>query len=285
MTYRRSWFADVGAATAPRTLEEYRKIGAALKQRGRPIGQTLGHTVNDAPSWSYPITWSFGGAETDQTGKRVVLDSANTIAAVKWMVAFWKDACDEGGLAWDDTTNNRAFHANEIGATLNGASIYIMAKRKAEIRDEQGNPLWHDIGHFRIPDGPMGPTPSYHPTYSQTVMRSSKSQAAAKELLKWLHAKDQFGRWLEIEGGYAIGATAHWEDHPMWGTVDEAMRPFKTAARASRMLGYAGPSSAKATQAYTKYILTDMYAKAVQGMPAADAVHWAADELKKIYET
>jgi hypothetical protein len=39
------------------------------------------------------------------------------------MVAFWKDACDEGVLAWDDTNNNRAFHANEISATLNGASI------------------------------------------------------------------------------------------------------------------------------------------------------------------
>ena len=35
------------------------------------------------------------------------------------MTAFWKEACDEGGLAWDDTTNNRAFHSGEIAATLN----------------------------------------------------------------------------------------------------------------------------------------------------------------------
>jgi hypothetical protein len=28
---------------------------------------------------------------------------------VKFMVAFWKDAHDEGGLAWDDSNNNRAF--------------------------------------------------------------------------------------------------------------------------------------------------------------------------------
>jgi multiple sugar transport system substrate-binding protein len=41
------------------------------------------------------------------------------------MQAFWKEACDEGGLAWDDTNNNRAFHAGEISATLNGASIYL----------------------------------------------------------------------------------------------------------------------------------------------------------------
>ena len=33
----------------------------------------------------------------------------------------------------------------------------------------------------------------------------------------------------------------------------------------------------------TKYIIIDMYAKAVQGMPAEDAVKWAEGELKKIY--
>jgi multiple sugar transport system substrate-binding protein len=33
----------------------------------------------------------------------------------------------------------------------------------------------------------------------------------------------------------------------------------------------------------TKYIITDMYTKAVQGMPADDAVKWAHGELVKIY--
>jgi len=45
-----------------------------------------------------------------------------------------------------------------------------------------------------------------------------------------------------------------------------------------------GPAEAKATEVYTKYVITDMYAKAAQGMSAADAVKWAEGELKKIYE-
>jgi len=44
-----------------------------------------------------------------------------------------------------------------------------------------------------------------------------------------------------------------------------------------------GPSNRKAAEVLTKYILTDMYAKAVQGMPAADAVKAAHAELVKIY--
>jgi multiple sugar transport system substrate-binding protein len=33
----------------------------------------------------------------------------------------------------------------------------------------------------------------------------------------------------------------------------------------------------------TKYIIVDMYAKAIQGASAEDAVKWAESELKKIY--
>ena len=28
---------------------------------------------------------------------------------MKFAVALWKETMDEGGLAWDDTSNNRAF--------------------------------------------------------------------------------------------------------------------------------------------------------------------------------
>jgi multiple sugar transport system substrate-binding protein len=31
-------------------------------------------------------------------------------------------------------------------------------------------------------------------------------------------------------------------------------------------------------------VITDMYAKAVQGMPPEDAVRWAEGELKRVYE-
>jgi multiple sugar transport system substrate-binding protein len=61
------------------------------------------------------------------------------------------------------------------------------------------------------------------------------------------------------------------------------MKIYRQAAAASRMIGYAGPPSAKATEAYSKYIVVDMYAKACQGMKAEDSVKWAAAELGKIY--
>jgi multiple sugar transport system substrate-binding protein len=152
------------------------------------------------------------------------------------------------------------------------------------VKTETGEPMWTDISHFAIPDGPGGRTPPYTVAFSHALMKYSKHQQAAREFLKWLHGKEQFGKWFEIESGYAVGAVTSWENHPMWERLDDALKPFRTSSRGTRMLGHAGPPTAKATEAYSKYIMTDMYAKAAQGTPPADAVRWAEAELKKIYE-
>src|SRR5438128_11696833 len=118
--------------------------------------------------------WGFGGMEFDRTGKKVALDGKATVESIKFMQAFWKDACDEGGFAWDDTNNNRAFLSGEISATLNGASIYIAAKRGQEkIKDDKGEPMVRDIDHFAIPAGPAG-TWGYDIPFSAKVMTYSK---------------------------------------------------------------------------------------------------------------
>jgi multiple sugar transport system substrate-binding protein len=285
VAYRRSWLKDVGATEYPKTWDEARKVFALLKKKGRPYGQTLGHTFGDAPTFAYPLLWNFGGAETDASGKKVVINSKGTVESVKFMQAFWKEACDEGGLAWDDTNNNRAFHAGELSATLNGASIYIVAKRQKEkIKDEKGEPMYLDIEHAGLlPAGPAGQFPLYFST-GHGIMKYSKNPKLAKDLLAWLHKKENFEKWFQVNEGYSVASTTSWENHPMWGKIDKPLQVFRTAARKTRIFGHAGPSSGKATEAFSKYIVVDMYAKAVQGMKAEDAVKWAEGELKKVYE-
>jgi multiple sugar transport system substrate-binding protein len=284
VAYRKSWLKEVGASQFPKTWDEARKVFSALKKKGRPYGQTLGHTFGDAPTFTYPVLWEFGGAETDKSGKKVVLNSKGAVESVKFIQAFWKDCCDEGGLAWDDTNNNRAFHAGELSATLNGASIYIVAKRqKDKIKDDKGEPMWTDIDHSPLPAGPSGAYLLFL-NHSHAIMKYSKNQKLAKEFLRWLHKTENYGKWFATQEGYSVGGTKKWENDPMWGKLDEPLKMFRTAARTTRLFGYAGPSTAKATEVFSKYIITDMYAKAVQGMSAEDAVKWADTELKKIYE-
>ncbi len=286
VAYRRSWHNEIGQKGFPKTWDEWREVGKKLKAKGKPVGQALGHSFGDPPTFAYPFLWDFGGAEVDQSGKKVVINSKGTLESVKFLQAFWKDACDEGGAAWDDTNNNRAFHAGEISSTLNGASIYIVAKRQKEkLKDEKGEPLFQDIEHAALmPKGPAGQFALYG-AFQHSVMKYSKNQKLAKDFLKWLHQDANYSKWFEVNEGYSVGATKKWEDHPMWAKVDKPLQVFRQAARQTRMLGYPGPATAKATESYTKYIIVDMYAKAVTGTKAEDAVKWAETELKKIYES
>jgi multiple sugar transport system substrate-binding protein len=198
------------------------------------------------------------------------------------MVGFWKDAHDEGGLAWDDSSNNRAFLSGTCAATNNGASIYIESLRKPDAyKTETGSPLKEDIRHAPLPKGPGGQF-SFHVPFSNMVMGYSKNQKPAKDFIRWISSTEVYDQWFTSQKGFSVGATKNWEKHKLWDD-DPVMLPFRSAARTGRFAGYAGPSGRKAAEVVTKYIVIDMYAKAVQGMPAEDAVKAAHDELVKIY--
>src|SRR5437868_7050795 len=190
IAYRKSWFDEIGYSKFPETWQEYHDAGKKLKAKGRPLGQTLGHTFGDAPTFSYPYLWSWGGKEVEKDGNTVVLDTRAAVDSVKFMTSFWKDAHDEGGLAWDDTSNNRAFLSGTISSTLNGASIYLLAKMKADqYQTEKGTPMKDDILHAPLPKGPAGQF-GYHLPMSNMLMGYSKNQAAAKQFLRWITSKE-----------------------------------------------------------------------------------------------
>jgi multiple sugar transport system substrate-binding protein len=282
IVYRKSWLAEQGANSFPATWEEYRALGKKLKAAGHPAGQTLGHTFGDAPTFTYPYLWSWGGKEVEADGKTVVLNSKDAVDSVKFMADFWKEALDEGGLAWDDTNNNRAFLSGTICATLNGASIYLLAKSKPDTYlDEKGKPMFEDMAHSPLPKGRAGQF-GYHLPMTNMLMGYSKNQKAAKDFLRWITSKEVYGRWFNSQQGYSVGATTMWEEDPLW-KKDPVMLPFRSAARAGRFPGYAGPADRKAAEGLSKYLITDMYAKAVQGTSAEEAVKWADAEFKSIH--
>jgi multiple sugar transport system substrate-binding protein len=282
VAYRTSWLEEVGHKEFPKTWDAMRDAGKKLKAKGRPIGQTAGHTFGDAPGWWYPFLWSFGGKEVEADAKTVVLNSKETVESIKFAVTFWKECCDEGALAWDDTNNNRAFLSGTISATNNGASIYIEAKKKPDTYlTEKGTPMFKDIQHAYIPGGPGGKY-NYPGPFTDMLMGYSKNTAAAKEFLKWAHSKAAYDPWFVSQQGYTCGATKAWATHKVW-EADPVLKPFHDLPASGRLAGYAGPPNRQSAEAITKYIVVDMYAKAIQGMAADEAAKWAHGELKKIY--
>jgi multiple sugar transport system substrate-binding protein len=275
-TYRTDWFKEVGHDKFPDTWQEYREVGKKLKAKGHPIGQSLGHSLGDPPIFCYSLLWAFGAKEVEADGKTVALDSKETLEAVEFGVGFWKDACDETGLAWDDANNNRAYLAEQISCTFNGASIWVEAKKNFPHLVKVTN-------HAYFPAGPHGR--SFPPvTWENAIMGYSKNKEAAKEFIKYLMEYKNYAEWLRAGQGFSTAPTRNFAQDKLWGELDPQVEPFKDIVKYGRHYGYGGPASRKAAEAWSKYIIVDMFAKAVQGTPARDAIKWATGELKKVYE-
>jgi multiple sugar transport system substrate-binding protein len=274
VTYREDWLKEAGFEY-PKTWDDFRKVGRALKAKGKPFGQAFGHSINDPNNWCYPLVWMWGGMEVRPDGRTVVLDSKNTVEAVKFNNVLWKEVFDEGGLAWDDSNNNRAFLSQEISLTGNAPSIYVAAKQKFA-------DVYKGTNHGHYPPGPAGRF-YWLPCWSSCVMKQSKNQQLAKDFIRFYMDRPQFERYFETMDTFGIAPTRAYTDHPLW-KKDPKTAVFPETLQYARQVGHAGPPGRKATEVLSKYIIVDMFAKSIQGMKPEDAVTWAAGELKKIYE-
>jgi multiple sugar transport system substrate-binding protein len=279
VAYRKDIFAQIGVTKVPETMEEYLEVGAKLKDEGWPVGQSLGHTFGDAPGFSYPLLWSFGGQEVDETGK-VAINSAATLQACEFLREFWNKACDTSGLSWDDSSNNRAFFAETIGATLNGASIYFVARYNPE-KAPKG--LADKIGHFLLPKGPAGQYSTILP-FTHAIANYSKQKDAAKDFIRFLMQKETYENYILVQKGYGLGATPDWENHPFW-QEDPAVEPYRLNAKNGRNFGWPGPYGRKAAEVQAKYIIVDLFARVAKGDAPKASIAQAETELKQVYES
>jgi multiple sugar transport system substrate-binding protein len=274
--YRESWLREIGYYKFPDTWAEFLDMARKLKAKGRPVGQAFGHSENDPNNYCYALMWCFGGMEVEKDGKTVVLDKKGTLEAIKYNTVLWKEGLDESGLSWDDTTNNRAFLAGTLSVTGNSPSIYFVAREKFP-------EIYNDMNHAPMPKGPAGRFYQL-PTLSSAVMKYGKNQKLAKEFIRFYMAKSQYEKWFDVMDTFAVPPTKAWYDSPVW-VRDRKNIVFRDVIKDSLWTGYAGPPSRRASEALAKYIIVDMFAKAIQGTSPEEALNWATAELKKIYST
>ena len=55
VAYRRSWHNEIGVKEFPKTWDEWREVGKKLKAKGKPVGQALGHSFGDPPTFCLPV--------------------------------------------------------------------------------------------------------------------------------------------------------------------------------------------------------------------------------------
>jgi multiple sugar transport system substrate-binding protein len=280
--YRKDYFAQAGV-TAPQTWDDLRALVPKLAAIGKPVGQTFAQTFGDAPTFFYPLLWAHGGKEVEQDGKTVAINSPETITAVKFAKAMWDEGLDKRAASWDDSGNNTAFLADEISATLNGASIFFVG---AGLDGKTTPKPWADsMDHFLPPKGPNGQF-AWFLDFSHAIPTyvKGKDLDASKEFLRYVYDPKQFDPWFELQKGYSLGPGDRLAQSPLWSQWPKPLLPFQTAGKIARALGFAGQPTPQTNEVFAKYVIVNMFARAaVQGMTPEDSVKQAEAEMKQIY--
>src|SRR2546425_8439874 len=175
-------------------------------------------------------------------------------------------------LSWDDASNNRFILSGKGSWIHNPISPYNAAlKEKMPIAD--------DINHHTSPAGPAG-IHSAVPILGLGVWKFSKNIDVAKEFIQFLFRKENYDAWIVASNAFNHPPLRHFADHPIWARNPKfAMLPKE--AEYAHPRGWPAKPSEAAQRIDEAFVLPDMTAKAVNGMPTKRAMDWAQDQVAR----
>ena len=278
VNYRTSMLKQAGFEEFPKDLPGFLKVCQKFKELGKPPGFALGHATGDANGWTQWCLWAHGGKVVDEHDN-VVLDSPETRAALEYAKQLYATFI-EGVLSWLDPSNNKAFLAEQIGLTLNGISIYTVAKNSP---DPTVRAIAADMNHANLPIGPVGFHTEDQLVLNVYVYHYTKYPKAAKEFLRFMWEKPQVDLWEMRSNGYVTAPLPGLNDNPVW-TADPKVTPFRDVLQYALPNGYAGSLGAASAAVMGDFVVVDMFAEACTGRQSvAEAAKRAAERAKRFY--
>ncbi len=129
VNYRKDLFGQVGLPNGPRSWDDVRVAGAKIKkQLGNPVGIGLAQEIDTSMAMR-TIMYSWGSSVQDEAGN-VVLNSKQTMDAIKFVKALYDETMTAEVFTWDASSNNRCMLAGKCSLALNAISITREAENK-----------------------------------------------------------------------------------------------------------------------------------------------------------
>jgi multiple sugar transport system substrate-binding protein len=276
MAYRKDWMEQAGFHKFPDTTDGMLQLARAMKKQNHPSGFTLGHAVGDGNGWTHWILWAYGGRMMNPDNSPAI-NSTQTQASIEYVQQLYETMID-GVASWGDPNNNQAFLAGQLALTMNGISIWYVAK--------QQYPKIFPVTYNALPPlGPIKQRTNYSTYTHMFVWKYSKYPNAAKEYIRFMLDKPQAGPWTDAMIGYVTLAYQGYSKLPIW-TSDPNVTPFRDVMVGQHFDGWAGSPGRGAAQAFDQFVLTDMYADVcVNKMSPQAAMKKAENRLAQIYKS
>ncbi len=278
--FRIDLWSQVGFPQGPDTWEDLRAGGRRIKEKfGVPVGIGLSQEM-DSNMALRAVLWSFGGAEQDEAGN-VAINSPETIEAVKFVRALYRETETAEVFTWDPSSNNRMMLAGRGSFIQNAISVTRSAEKE--------NPeIARKIGLTPALRGPVRRIAAEHLMNCYVIWRFAENRDGAKQFL--VDLLDQFS---------SVFRESEFYNFPCYpSTVPDLekqiaedpkadppgkYRVLSSALDWSTNIGYPGYATGAMDELFNTFVIPTMFARAARGdATPEEAVRVAEREVGRI---
>jgi multiple sugar transport system substrate-binding protein len=278
--YRKDLWDAVGMV--PDTWDDIRVGGRKIKEQfGNPLGIGLSQEVDTSMAMR-AIMYSYGSTVQDEDG-RVVINSKNTVEAVKYVRALYKETMTPEVFTWDPASNNRFL--------VSGKGSYILNAISAIRTAQKTNPeVAKNIFLWKTPAGPVKRQGLEHVMGVYVIWKFAENKELAKKFL--IDYIDNFEAAFVASEFYDFptfeNAVPNLQDRIANDPVSDPPDKLKiigTALEWATNVGYPGYATAPIDEVFNTFVVNTMMAKAARDeMSPEEAVSAAEKEIKRIFD-
>jgi multiple sugar transport system substrate-binding protein len=281
INYRKDLWDGVGMY--PNTWEDVRIGGAKIKKKyGKPLGIGISPEI-DSNMALRAIMHSFGASVQDEEGN-VVINSKQTLEAIKFVHALFKEAMTPDVFNWGPSSNNRFMEEGEGSLALNAISITRTVENRKNIE------MSRKIHLAKTAAGPVRRIGLAHIMAVYFIWKFSENIEGAKQFLV-----DYIGNFRKIF------LTSEFYNFPCFPETvpdlkklvandSKAVPPdkYKVLEDAQKWVtnvGYPGYSNAAIDEIFGSSVIPDMFRKAALGKTTPqEAIKDAEMRCKHIFD-
>ena len=281
INYRKDLWDEVGMY--PNTWEDVRVGGAKIKNKyGNPVGIGLSKEMDSSMALR-AILYSYGASVQDQEGN-MVINSKQTLEAVKFVRALFKEAMTPQVLEWDGMSNNRFMLEGKVSLVVNAISITRTGEKHKEMAE-----ISKKISLAKPPAGPvrrMG-LPHYNNIYS--IWKFAENIEGAKQFLV-----DYIGNFRKAFLAYEFFNFPCFPDtvpdlkkliaNDPKADPSDKYKVLEDAQEWTTNVGYPGYANAATDEIWGKWVIPTMFAKVAKGEATPEeAIKEAEEKCKQIF--
>jgi multiple sugar transport system substrate-binding protein len=228
------------------------------------------------------VLWSFGGSEQDEKGA-VTISSKQTLEAIKYMKALFKEAMTPEVFTWDPSSNNRGILAGKLSFVCNAISVTRSA--------EKDNPdMSKAIMVGPALKGPVRRIAAEHVMDCYVVWDFAENKEGAKQFLA--DYIDNFGSGFKASEFYNFPCfpstvpdiKTQLANDPK-GVPPDKYKVLGNVLEWATNVGYPGYATAGIDEVFNTFVIPTMFAKAAREESTPEEAMAAADkEIRRIFD-